>query len=76
MILRLSTEVQELIAQHMASGEYADENQLLRVAPTSLAEQDNDWLAIKQALDEVEQGDDGRSLEETFAAIRIRHNIP
>lgn len=72
-------DVAALVRNLMAERGYASEDDLLRGALTQLAEfQDeaDDWPAIKEALDELEQGVQGLPVDEAFAQLRQRHNLP
>ena len=64
---RLSTEIEELIQQQMATGRFASEDDLLREALQRLAndimDNDGDLAAILEGLDEVDRGVTGIPLE-------------
>ena len=58
------------------------EAKLFRIIPgpppvviVNQAEQE-DWAAVSEALDTLEQGEQGLSLEEAFEAVRRNHGIP
>lgn len=76
-------EIQHLIAQHMASGGYADEDALLRAAFAALAEREAvDQMddpaviaGIRRGLAEADAGL-GRPLAEFDAEFRARHGMP
>jgi putative addiction module CopG family antidote len=66
-------DVDQLVRKQMASGSYTTEDELLREALRALREQDEDLLAVREALAEFEAGDAGVPLDEAFDDIRQRH---
>jgi hypothetical protein len=56
----------------MASGRYATEDELLKEALLSLTEQEEDLLAVREALAEFAAGDEGMPLDEAFEVVRRR----
>ena len=82
MTLQVSSEVQKLVAEQIASGRFADANDVLldalqrqRQLQTGEGECDDDWPAIKEALDDIEAGDQGRPAEEVFAELRQKYSL-
>jgi Arc/MetJ-type ribon-helix-helix transcriptional regulator len=73
MPYELSPDVQQLVRERMASGHYSSEEALLKEALLALAEQEEDLIAVQQALAEWEGGDAGIPLNEAFDLIRSRH---
>ena len=63
-------DLQELIAAGLATGRYKTEDDLLREAFRALAEQDEDLIAVRDALDEWHSGDEGTPLGEAFDEVR------
>ena len=63
-------DVQQLIQEQMASGKFASEDDLLREALSALCEEEADLAAIREALDELADGDEGLPLDEAFDTIR------
>ena len=63
-------DVEELVANHMASGRYRSGDEVLRSAMRALAEVDGDLVAVQQALSEWRGGDEGMPLEDAFRQIR------
>ena len=79
MSYTFSPEVTALIQQQMATGRYRSEDDLLRDALERLIEEtvddeDDDWKAIRQGLEEVDRGEPGMSVDETFRWILERHS--
>jgi Arc/MetJ-type ribon-helix-helix transcriptional regulator len=78
MTRNLPADVETLIRQHMATGKYRTEGDLLREALVRLNEdavdEDEDMEAILEGLEEVDRGDPGMSVEETFRWILERHS--
>jgi Arc/MetJ-type ribon-helix-helix transcriptional regulator len=62
-------DLQQLIAEQMATGKYASEDVLLRNAVRALAEDEDDLEAIRVALAEIRAGDPGTPLVEAFEAV-------
>ena len=58
--------------QHMASGKYTCEDDLLRSAFRALTEEEEDLAAVQQAIYEWQAGDEGVPLDEACEAIRSR----
>jgi hypothetical protein len=71
----ISPAVQQLIAERMATGQYASEEALLLEALQALPTEDEDLAAIQAALDSVDRGEPGVPLEKVFAKIRARYGI-
>lgn len=73
MSYQFPPDVEALIKQQMASGEYQSEDELLADALRALAERNAEVAAINQAIDDMEAGDTGRPLDEVAGEIRGRH---
>jgi Arc/MetJ-type ribon-helix-helix transcriptional regulator len=65
-------DVQEAIGEHMASGKYACEDDLLRDALKALAEIEEDAAAVREAIAQWQGGDVGVPLDEAIATVRSR----
>lgn len=76
MPYQLSRDVEELVKDRMASGKYESEEEVLRDALEALRLEDEELRAIEAALDDVENGDTGVSLDQAFASLRAKFNIP
>ena len=61
------------IEVQLSSGEYASEDDLLREALDSLAEQKADLAAVREAIELMDAGDPGIPVEEAFRRIITRH---
>lgn len=79
MTLSVSSAVEELVAAQLASGRFGSADDVLLDAlrkqrELQLEEEEeefeDDWPAIKEALDEVEAGDPGISVDEAFELAR------
>jgi putative addiction module CopG family antidote len=66
----------ELVAERMSTGAYGSEDDLLRDALRALSEEEEDLLAVREAITEMEAGDPGIPLAEAFQAIREKYSIP
>ena len=66
-------DLQDLIQIQMSTGGYDTEDDLLRAALQSLSEEQEDLAAVKQAVAELEMGDEGVTLDEAFAIVREKH---
>jgi Arc/MetJ-type ribon-helix-helix transcriptional regulator len=75
MAYQFPPDVDQLFRERMASGQYSNEDALLREALLALAEQEEDLLAVREALAEFEAGDVGVPLDEAFDSIRRRHPV-
>lgn len=63
-------DVQQLITDQMASGHYANEDDVLRNALRALQEIADDAVAVQAAIDDWHDGDEGLLLDEAFAVVR------
>jgi Arc/MetJ-type ribon-helix-helix transcriptional regulator len=70
-------DIDQLVREHMASGNYSSEDELLRVALLALDDDgyEDDVAAVQQALAELQAGDPGVELHEAFREIRERCGI-
>ena len=75
MAYEFPPDVAQLFRERMASGRYATEDELLKEALLALADQEEDLLAVREALAELEAGDAGVPLDEAFASLRRRHRV-
>jgi hypothetical protein len=64
-----------LAQQQLASGQFATEDEVLLAALQTPKTESEDWLAICEALDSLEAGDQGMSLQDAFDEIRKRHSV-
>jgi len=62
------------VEEHIASGKYASEDDLLRSALRALADEEADITAVREAIDEWRGGDPGIPLDEAVEVIRARHH--
>jgi Arc/MetJ-type ribon-helix-helix transcriptional regulator len=76
MAYEFPPDVRRLIGQRMASGHYASEDELLREALHALGDDDADLEAIREAVSDMDAGDEGIPLDEAFANIRRKHGRP
>ncbi len=65
-------DLQKLVDAYLASGRYANEDAVLREALIALAEEDEDFIAVRDAIAEWRGGDQGMPLADAFAHIRDR----
>lgn len=63
-------DLQQLMAIQLASGRYANEDDVLRHALHGLQEADDDVTAVQAAIDEWKNGDDGLPVADAFDEIR------
>ncbi len=68
-------ELQKLVGDRMASGHYASEDELLRVALQALVDDEADSAAIRQAVAGMYAGDEGIPLDQAIADFRRRHGL-
>jgi Arc/MetJ-type ribon-helix-helix transcriptional regulator len=70
MIRRIPDDVQAAIDAKVASGQYADEETVLREAMASLEEFDEDVAKVQSAIDKWQAGDEGLPIDEAFNVVR------
>jgi len=68
-------DLEQLVRQQMALGNYATEDELLRDALESLATEASDLDAIREALSELDAGDEGIPLDEAFEHFRAQQRV-
>ena len=73
MTLPLSTTVERLIRERMASGQYASEDDLLTEALQALNDSDDELQAIQEGIDSVDRGETGVPLNEAFRKLLDKH---
>ncbi len=74
MAYQFPPDVEELVRERMATAKYASQDELLREALLTLAEQDDDLQAVRDAIAEVQAGDVGIPLDEAFEALRRKQS--
>jgi Arc/MetJ-type ribon-helix-helix transcriptional regulator len=70
MIRKIPEDVQAAIDAKVASGQYADEETVLREAMASLEEFDEDVAKVQFAIDKWLAGDEGLPIDEAFNVVR------
>lgn len=75
MPTQLPPDVQQNVTALVTSGRYASEEDVLRDALRALAEEQNDFEAVCQAIQEVDAGDPGVPLRQAFDDLRNKHGI-
>jgi putative addiction module CopG family antidote len=63
-------DLQKLLDARLASGHYSSDDDVLRDALRALNEEDEDLVAVRQAIDEWRAGDPGIPLAQAFDEIR------
>jgi len=76
MPYQFPADVQQLVAEQLASGGYKSEDDVLRDALRALSEQHEDLNAVREAIAEWKAGDAGISLEEAFDRVRASQALP
>ena len=76
MAYQFPPDVQDQLRQHMATGQYATEEDVLRNALRALKLQDEDVTAIRDAIADMEAGDRGKPFDEFAEEFRRKHKIP
>lgn len=69
-------DLRKLVDEHMSTGLYASEDELLGSALTSMVIDDDEVVAIRAGLESYRNGAPGVPLEEAFAKLRAKHGIP
>jgi Arc/MetJ-type ribon-helix-helix transcriptional regulator len=67
--------VSELIEKQLASGRYQSEDEVLEAALLRLDDDSDDWPAVKEAIEALDAGDNGVSLDDAFQEVRRRHSL-
>ena len=67
--------VSSLLEKQLATGQYASEEEVLVAALQSLDELNEDWNAVKESLDTLDQGDRGLSLDDAIAEVKRRNGV-
>ena len=70
MIRKIPDDVQADIDARVASGQFADQESVLREAMASLREFDEDVAKVQVAIDDWQSGDQGIPLDEAVAIVR------
>ena len=68
----LPPDLQQFVASRIASGQYANEDELLREACRALSEEEGELAAIQEAVDRYKNGEQGVPLDEAVERIRQR----
>ena len=62
-----------LVKERMDSGKNASEDELLREALHTLSEEEEDLRAVRDAVAELEAGDQGVALDDAFDTVGNKH---
>lgn len=73
MGLHFSDEIEKLIQDHMATGRYGSEEDLLLQAFQALDEDEIEISAIEEGLASIDRGDAGVSITDAFQRLREKH---
>ena len=76
MAYEFPPQVDELIKKQLAYGNYESRDEVLLAALKSLEAEQEDWAAVSEALDTLEQGEQGLSLDEAPEAVRRNYGTP
>ena len=68
-------DLQRQVNERMASGRYATEDDVLRDAFDSLTWEEQELQAVMQAVEALDNGDDGLPLDIAFDHLRRKHGI-
>ncbi len=71
----LSPQLEALLQKQLETGEYATKDDVLLAALQSLDSQNEEWTAVNEALQTLEAGDPGLSLDEAVQEVRRRNNV-
>jgi Arc/MetJ-type ribon-helix-helix transcriptional regulator len=67
--------VSQLVQKQLATGQFATEDEVLLAALQTLETESEDRIAVREALDSLEAGDRGMSLQDAFDEVRKHHSI-
>lgn len=63
-------DVEELVVEYLATGQFESGDDVLRQAMQAFQELDQDLAAVREAIDELKNGDSGVPLDEAFQQVR------
>lgn len=69
----LPPDVQQTLTAWVASGKYANQDDVLRDALRALSDEQDDRQAVQEAIAELEDGDTGVPLRQAFEELREQH---
>jgi putative addiction module CopG family antidote len=75
MIYSLPPDLTAQLQDCLATGLYANEEEVLRAALRVLKQQESDVSAIKEAIADMEAGDRGKLFDEFVEEFRAAHQI-
>jgi len=75
MQLHFSADIEKLIRDHMATGLYSSEEELLVLALHALDENEAKRAAIEEGLASVDRGDAGVTLSDAFQHLRDKYLV-
>lgn len=75
-VYKFPTSVRQLIERQLATGRYQSEDEVLEAALQRLDDELDDWPAVKIAIEALDGGDNGVSLEDAFQQVRHRQAMP
>lgn len=75
MPFQLPPDVQRDVTDWIATGHYASEAEVLRAALRALSEEQSDLAAVREAMDDLQAGDPGMPVRESFEELRAKHGI-
>ncbi len=70
-----SPAVEHIISAKMATGKYENENELMMAALASLDTEEDDSEGLQEAIDLLERGVKGVSLDEAFERLRTKYDL-
>ena len=73
MAYQFPPNIERLVKEQMAAGDYESEDDLLADALRALATRNADLVAVSDAIRDMEAGDTGRPLMEVADEIRKKH---
>jgi Arc/MetJ-type ribon-helix-helix transcriptional regulator len=73
--MQLSSDVSARIDAYIATGQFTNQDEVMRAALTALEEQREDWAAIQAGIADMEAGR-FRPFAAADADLRKKHNIP
>ena len=73
MAYQFPPNIERLVKEQMACGEYESEDELLADALRALATRNADLAAVNEAIRDMEAGDTGRPLTDVADEIREKH---
>ncbi len=75
MTIHVPPAIERIIRQHMSSGRYSSEEELLLEAFQSLDDSDKELQAIELGLEQLDRGEAGVTVDEAADKLRAKYDV-